>query len=153
MYASPVAERRAGRGGDIAIVSLARFQKEHDVEDLAAYFESTKGTGVLATADSSGRVDTAIYARPHMTAEKEAAFIMADRLSHANVTENPNACYLFIEDGEGYRGKRLYLTRLREEKNTERINELRRRTPGTEPEGDRFLVFFSVDRVRPLIGG
>ena len=33
--------------------------------NLKTYFEDTEGTGVLATADSNGKVDTAIYARPH----------------------------------------------------------------------------------------
>jgi len=85
------------------------------MKDLRTYFESTEGTGVLATADGDGRVDSAIYARPHVTGEEEVAFIMADRLSHRNLTQNPHACYLFREDGGGYHGKRLYLTKLREE--------------------------------------
>jgi len=33
---------------------------------ISEYFENTKGTGVLATADSEGKVDAAIYARPHV---------------------------------------------------------------------------------------
>ena len=32
--------------------------------NLADYFEKVKGTGVLGTADSEGKVDLAIYARP-----------------------------------------------------------------------------------------
>lgn len=122
------------------------------MKDLHAYFESTNGTGVLATADSRGYVDSAIYGRPHVTGDGEVAFIMTDRLSHANVTDNPRACYLFIEDGEGYRGKRLYLTMLREEKNSDKIHELRRRKRAKESAEDRFLVYFSIDRVRPLVG-
>ena len=34
--------------------------------DLQPYFEETKGHGVLATADASGRVNLAIFARPHV---------------------------------------------------------------------------------------
>ena len=33
--------------------------------DLKAYFDQAKGHGVLATADASGRVNQAIFARPH----------------------------------------------------------------------------------------
>ncbi len=33
--------------------------------NLSDYFDNTKGYGVLATADSSGKVDAAVYARPH----------------------------------------------------------------------------------------
>jgi hypothetical protein len=41
---------------------------------LNEYFENTKGTGVLATADENGNVDVAIYARPHCQDEKTVAF-------------------------------------------------------------------------------
>jgi len=33
---------------------------------IGDYFGTTKGTGVLATADSKGVVDIAIYASPHV---------------------------------------------------------------------------------------
>lgn len=122
------------------------------MEDMREYFESTTGIGVLATADSAGKVDSAIYGRPHVTGEGEVAFIMTDRLSHRNVTENPHACYLFKEDGKGYRGKRLYLTRLRETQDRAKIEELRRRKRENESDEDRFLVYFSVTDIRPLVG-
>ena len=46
------------------------------------YFENTKGTGVLSTADDNGKVNAAIYARPHFLKDGTVAFIMRDRLSH-----------------------------------------------------------------------
>jgi len=61
--------------------------------NLSEYFEKTKGTGVLATADTTGEVDAAIYARPHFVDEQTIAFIMADRLSHRNLQSNPHATY------------------------------------------------------------
>ena len=122
---------------------------------LGSYFSEAKGTGILATADSSGQVDAAIYARPHFIDEQTVAFIMADRLSHRNLQSNPRATYLFIEQGEGYRGKRLHLTLVREETDPQAIQALRRRPLpaecGVEHES-RFLVHFRVDRVRPLVG-
>ena len=33
--------------------------------ELKEYFESAKGVGILATADSKGHVDAAVYSRPH----------------------------------------------------------------------------------------
>ncbi len=59
-----------------------------------------------------------------------------------------------MEDGPGYKGKRLYLTKLREEQDTELLRSLRQRTypPGQEKPGPRFLVFFQVDKILPLIG-
>jgi len=82
---------------------------------LSEYFESAKGTGVLATANASGEVDAALYGRPHVIDDRTIAFIMADRLSHQNLQSNSHATYLFVERGEGYKGKRLYLTKIAEE--------------------------------------
>lgn len=123
--------------------------------ELADYFETTKGLGVLATADGGGRVDTAIYSRPHFMEDGTLAFIMKNRLSHANLQANPFASYLFVEDGPGYKGRRLYLRKVGEEKETERLYRLRRRItpPEADPDNDpRFLVFFELERVRPLVG-
>ncbi|WP_291316787.1 pyridoxamine 5'-phosphate oxidase family protein, partial [Desulfuromonas sp.] len=71
---------------------------------MKAYFETSSGKGVLSTADGEGRVDAAIYAKPHVMDDGTLAFIMRDRLTHKNLTENPYAAYLFVEDGPGYRG-------------------------------------------------
>ena len=122
---------------------------------LSEYFESAKGTGVLATANAAGEVDAALYGRPHVIDDRTIAFIMADRLSHRNLLSNPHATYLFVERGEGYKGKRLYLTKVSEETDPQKIQALRRRPLpaecGVENEA-RFLVHFRVDHVRPLVG-
>ena len=124
--------------------------------DLKTYFEKTKGTGVLATADSSGKVDAAIYARPHVLEDGTIAFIMADRLTHHNLQSNPHAAYLFVEPQEMYQGKRLFLKKVSEEKNTERLKEIRRRCcchKEKESDGqDRFLVIFKLEKELPLVG-
>ena len=123
--------------------------------DLAEYFENASGVGMLATAGAGGDVDAAIYARPHFLDDGSVAFIMADRLSHRNVTANPHATYAFIEHGEGYKGKRLYLTKTAEETDPARIEAIRRRPLPAECAGEgepRYLVQFRIDRVRPLVG-
>ena len=124
--------------------------------DLQVYFEKTKGTGVLATADSSGKVDVALYARPHVLEDGTIAFIMADRLTHHNLQSNPQAAYLFTETQGMYQGKRLFLKKLSEEKNTERLKALRRSclcNEEKESDGkDRFLVIFKLEKELPLVG-
>ena len=80
------------------------------------------------------------------------AFIMRDRLTHHNLTSNPGAVYLFIEEGKGYKGKRLYLTKIKEEVNSPLIKELQRREYDIEPAENRYLVFFELTRDLPLIG-
>ena len=123
---------------------------------ISEYFEKKKGRGVIATADHAGKVGVAVYARPHFIDDKTVAFIMADRLMHKNVESNPHAAYLFLESGDKYVGKRLYLTRIKEEKNSDLIDKIRRREscPVYDKYRDktRYLVYFHVDKVLPLIG-
>lgn len=120
--------------------------------DLKAYFESAKGIGVLATADSTGRVDAAMYSRPHFLEENTLAFIMRDRLTHHNLQSNPLATFLFLEKGPGYDGKRLFLRKVREENNPELIKRIKRRKYTEENEEPKFIVYFTVEKVLPLIG-
>ncbi len=91
------------------------------------YFENTRGRGVLATADGEGRVDAAVYARPHLTEDGLLAFVMTNRLTHANLQSNPHAAYLFIEEGPRLKGKRFFLTLVREESDPGVIASLKRR--------------------------
>jgi hypothetical protein len=123
---------------------------------LSEYFENTKGRGVIATTDSKGRVGIAVYGRPHFINEKTIAFIMADRLMHRNLRSNPHASYLFMESNERYIGKRLYITRIKEEKDPLLINEIRRKESHpaykVSKEEIRYLVYFKINKVMPLIG-
>ncbi|MFO8240924.1 MAG: pyridoxamine 5'-phosphate oxidase family protein [Dissulfuribacterales bacterium] len=123
--------------------------------DLTEYFENKKGTGVLATADDQGRVDLAVYARPHVTDRETVAFIMPDRLTHHNVQSNNHAAYLFMEQSAGYKGIRLFLSKVREEEDSELLHSIRRKNYASEQgeeEEPRFIVFFKAEKVLPLIG-
>ena len=123
--------------------------------ELTDYFKNTEGFGVLATSDGDGNVNSAVYGRPHVMEDGSLAFIMRDRLSHENLQSNPHAAYLFKEDGSGYKGKRICLTKIREEENSLLINALSRRPypAETDKEESKFLVYFKLERERPLIGG
>ena len=120
--------------------------------ELKEYFENTEGKGIMATADSDGRVDTAIYARPHFMDDGTIAMIMRDRLTHHNLESNSHACYMFIEKGPGYKGKRLFLTKVREEQDSELLQSLRRRQYIDNNDESRVLVFFQIDKELPLVG-
>lgn len=123
--------------------------------NLADYFEHASGTGILATCDPGHEVDMAIYSKPHIIDENTLIFVMKERLSHQNLRSNLQAAYLFIEEGKKYKGVRLYLTMLREEKNRTIIEALHKKQPCIYPmddDSDKFLVYFQIDRMRPLIG-
>ncbi len=122
------------------------------MKNLQEYFGKTKGTGVLATADSKGKVDAAIYSHPHFLEEGTLAFIMRDRLTHHNLQSNPSATFLFIEEGPGYKGKRLFLRKVREENNPELIRKIKRRKYTDENQEPMYLVYFAIDQELPLIG-
>ncbi len=122
--------------------------------ELRDYFEHTDGTGVLATCDAAGSVDTALYAAPHFMEDETIAFIMAERRSYANLRSNPNASYLFIESHPGtkkYEGRRLTLTMVREEQDEKLVESLRRKIRGTSTN-DRHVVYFEIREIRPLVG-
>ena len=123
--------------------------------ELSEYFEQAKGLGVLATVNGCGHVDTALYSRPHFMEDGTVAFVMKNRLSHANLQANPFASYLFVEKGPGYRGKRLYLRKVGEEQGSERLHRLRRRQALSDidpNDNPHFLVFFELEQVRSLVG-
>jgi hypothetical protein len=123
--------------------------------DLVAYFNGVEGTGVLATSNSSGRVNMAIYTKPHVIDPTTVAFVMKERLSHRNLTTNHHAAYLFMERRPGYHGLRLALTMLREEINHSLVEAMRQKQPVMFPAADdssKFVVIFQVDQIRPLVG-
>jgi hypothetical protein len=123
---------------------------------LKEYFDSVNGTGVLSTADSTGKVDTAIYSVPHIFDDGTLAFLMRERLTHLNLQSNPYAAFLFIENVSGHRGVRLFLKKVKEETDSALIAKMTRRNLTTEEDkqkGPKFLVYFTVEKILPLIGG
>lgn len=123
---------------------------------LKEYFEDNKGVGVLSTADLQGKVDAAIYARPHVMDDGTIAFIMRDRLTHQNVAQNPYAIYLFIENAVGYKGARLFLKKVKEDDDAELIKKMTRRCLSPEDDaakGPKFIVYFKIEKALKLIGG
>jgi hypothetical protein len=121
--------------------------------NLGEYFDQTRGRGVLATADATGKVNAAVYARPYFTDETTAVFIMAERLTHQNLQSNPWAAYLFMEVGEGYTGKRLYLKKIKEEQNEKVVSDICRKCDYSYYDiSTSYVVYFNVEKILPLIG-
>ncbi len=123
--------------------------------ELKDYFENNKGFGILSTSDGKGNVNSAVYARPHVMEDGLLTFIMRERQSYKNIRSNPHATYLFKEDGPGYKGVRLYLTKDREENDPALIASLsRKKYPSDQDAGESsFLVYFKLVKTRPLVGG
>ena len=123
---------------------------------LSEYFESATGLAILATADAEGAVNAAVYSKPHFIDEETIAFIMADRLTHHNIQQNPRAAFLFREAGEKYVGRRLYLRKTHEVRDPQLVSEMRRKkyaeVSGKYTNENKFVVYFRIEKVLPLIG-
>jgi hypothetical protein len=118
---------------------------------ISDYFKTAKGMGILATADSKGAVDIAVYAKPHVIDDENIAFIMAEKLTYENLKSNPHAAYMFIEEEEKVKGVRLILKKTKEEKDSAKIDEIRRKEyPNLK--GKEYLVYLHVEKTLPLIG-
>ena len=125
--------------------------------DLSDYFDSTEGFGVLSTSDENGVVNAAVYTKPQVIDDSRVAFIMGDKLTHANTQKNPQAVFLYREEGPGYEGKRLYLKKESETDDPDLIKKTcvsEYPTVFCEPHylDNAYLVTFAVDMVLPLVG-
>jgi len=120
--------------------------------DIRDYFDQTSGRGILATANATGKVNAALYARPYFTDETTAVFIMAERLTHENVQSNPWAAYLFMETGESYQGKRLYLKKIKEEQNDQLVSDICQKCDYSYYDiKTKHVVSFNIEKILPLI--
>jgi len=122
---------------------------------LKQYLESREGKSILSSANADGMVTTAIYSKPHVFDDGTIAFVMRKRLTHENLKTNPYACFMFIEEGQGYQGIRLFVRKIKEDTDEALINTMKRRhlTPEEDKaKGPMFLTHFRVERILPLIG-
>jgi hypothetical protein len=125
--------------------------------ELKSYFKGHKGLGVLSTADAKGRVNAAIYAEPHVIDKDRVAFIMADKLTRANLEKNPYAIYLFKEDGPKYKGRRLYLKKQGEYKDEDFVRQVCNIAYPSEycsasALKGSYVLSFKVEKMLPLMG-
>jgi hypothetical protein len=122
--------------------------------ELSEYFANIHGHGVLATANEKGKVNAAVYSKPYFTDEHTAVFIMAEQLSYENLKTNPEAVYLFIDSTVEWTGKRLYLKKLKEEKDDRLLAEICQKCDYSHYDvGDRHVTYFEIEKVLPLLGG
>ena len=111
---------------------------------------------MLATADASGRVNVAIFGRPHVMEDNSVAFIMPHRLTHSNLQSNSEGGLPVSGNGPAaIRARGSISPKFGRSRIPTSLYSLRRRTYPPEKEkeeGPRFLVFFQVDQVLPVVG-
>jgi hypothetical protein len=113
------------------------------------------GRGIIGTADAKGVVNMAVFAIPHVIDEETVAWGFTEGRSMANLRENPHASYLYLAPSRGYSGWRLALTLKQESEEGEllaRIKEHAAQASGPlAGAAVKYLVYFKVDEVRPLM--
>ncbi len=116
---------------------------------------SPGGTGVIATADRDGTINTAIYAAPHVVNDETVAWGMSEGRTCRNLRENPNAAFLHQAPGNGAAGVRitLKLEKIQESGNVlDTIRERARNSAGTAAaDMVKYVAFFKVVEMRPLM--
>lgn len=113
------------------------------------------GSGVIATANANCVPNAAIYARPNFVDENIVAWGMTKGRTYRNLKENPNAAFLYIEPGHGYRGVRLLL-KLKEIRDSgEMLEQIKAKTASIVgqkgADAVKYVAFFNVIEIRPLI--
>ena len=122
--------------------------------NLEEYFEDAKGRGILATSDSDGNTNAALYSRPYIIDEDTVAFSMLERRSYSYIQSNPRAAFLWVENSPGHNGVRLYLEVTGEELDPEKVKQIKstRKSHRAPRDVPKHLIYFKVTQTRSLIG-
>ncbi len=121
---------------------------------LAELFENN-GLGIMASAAGDGSVNTAVYARPHVTDETTLVWGMTEGRTFRNLSQNPKAAFLFKTDQPGYQGVRLALELIRTEEEGEMLTRIKCAATQVVGPGAGLAVthaaWFRVVEVRKLV--
>ncbi len=113
------------------------------------------GLGVMSTSSSDGKVNSAVYARPHVIDETTLVWGMTDKRTYQNISRNRHAAFLFKENGHGFSGVRLALELIRTEEEGELLDLIKQNTDDIVGPGAGASVthaaWFKVVEVRDLV--
>lgn len=113
------------------------------------------GLGVMSTSSSDGKVNSAVYARPHVIDETTLVWGMTDKRTYQNLTRNRHAAFLYKLNNPGFSGVRLALELIKTEEEGELLATIKTNTDEIVGPGAGSAVthaaWFRVVEVRPLI--
>ena len=113
------------------------------------------GLGVLSTSSSDGKVNSAVYSRPHVIDEATLVWGMTDKRTYQNLSRNRHAAYLFKASGPGFSGVRLALELIRTEEEGDLLATIKVSTDEIVGPGAGSAVthaaWFRVTEIRPLV--
>ena len=127
-------------------------------KELMQMFNKQTRIGVLATSNSGGAVNTAVFGSPRMIDENTVIMAIGDNRTYQYLQENPKASFIVVEPGENptqWRGARLYLEVDSFERYGELLDSFRqniRKTAGNaSADAIQAAIRFKIVDVRPLI--
>lgn len=113
------------------------------------------GLGIMSTSSSDGRVNSAVYAKPHVIDETTLVWGMADKRTWQNLSRNRHAAFLFKTSGPGFNGVRLALELIRTEEDGELLETIKANAEEIAGPGAGAAVtragWFKVTEIRSLI--
>jgi hypothetical protein len=113
------------------------------------------GLGVMSTSSSDGKVNSAVYARPHIIDETTLVWGMTDKRTYQNLTRNRHAAFLFKTSSPGFSGVRLALELIKTEEEGELLETIKANADVVVGPGAgaavTHAVWFRVTEVRDLI--
>ncbi len=125
---------------------------------LMDYFNKAPRLGALATADKSGKVDSAVFGSPRMTEEKTVVMGLGKNRTFSNLQQNPHAVYIIMEPGNTlpeWKGIRVYLTMKSSATSGPVLDGYKKQIAAAVGEQAAAMIYaavtFGVDEVRPLV--
>lgn len=122
--------------------------------NLAELF-TQPGLGVMSTSSLDGKVNSAVYARPHVIDEATLVWGMTDNRTYQNLARNPHAAFLFKTSAPGFCGVRLGLELIKTEEEGEMLATIKANTDEAVGPGAgaavTHAVWLKVVEVRSLI--
>ena len=113
-----------------------------------------KGRGVMATADATGKVNLAVYARPRVVDEGTVAWGISEGRTWRNLRENGKAAFLFMSS-QGFEGVRLGLELQEMREAGDLLEDIRDHAETIvshkAAEAVKHVAFFSITEIRALI--
>lgn len=129
-----------------------------DKKQVMEMFNRDTRIGALATANSNGDVNAAVFGSPRMIDEDTIIMAIGDNRSFEYLQENPKASFIVIEPGQSpatWKGIRLYLEVDTFERYGEVLDSFReniRKVAGNRSaDAIKAAIRFKVVDVRPLI--
>ncbi len=122
--------------------------------NLAELF-ANPGLGVMSTSSSDGKVNSAVYARPHVIDETTLVWGMTDKRTYQNLSRNRHAAFLFKTGTPGFSGVRLALELIKTEESGDLLAAIKKNTDEIVGPGAGATIthaaWFRVTEVRDLI--